>query len=218
MALTPAGRTIVTHAFPAHAERVREPFGVLDETEKRQLAEICRKLDRAAARRQRPRRGLSRVRVMTDPARALRDSDDRRLLDGVRAGDESAFMALVERYSGQLLRVAQMYVSTRAVAEEVVQETWIGVLRGAERFEGRSTVKTWLFRILANIARTRARKEARSIPFSSAAGPRTLTSHCWIRAGFSPPRTPSRTRGRLRRSRGRRRRTASSAARPGNCS
>ena len=96
---------------------------------------------------------------------------DLRLLEGVREGDEQAFEALVRRYSGQLLRVAQMYVPSRAVAEEVVQETWLGVLRGAERFEGRSSVKTWLFRILVNVARTRARKESRSIPFSSAAGP-----------------------------------------------
>jgi RNA polymerase sigma-70 factor (ECF subfamily) len=100
-----------------------------------------------------------------------RNADDLRLLEGVKRGDEEAFRQLVERYSGQLLRVAQMYVSSRAVAEEVVQEAWLGMMRGAERFEGRSSVKTWLFRILANIARTRARKEARSIPFSSAAGP-----------------------------------------------
>jgi RNA polymerase sigma-70 factor, ECF subfamily len=99
------------------------------------------------------------------------EQSDERLLDGVVAGDDRAFSELVGRYSGQLLRVAQMYVSSRAVAEEVVQETWLGVMKGAERFEGRSSVKTWLFRILANIARTRGRKEARSIPFSSAAGP-----------------------------------------------
>jgi RNA polymerase sigma-70 factor (ECF subfamily) len=101
----------------------------------------------------------------------MSDADDRRLLQGVGDGDEDAFAQLVRRYHGQLLRLAQMYVSSRAVAEEVVQETWIGVLRGAGRFEGRSSVKTWLFRILANIARTRAKREARSIPFSSAAGP-----------------------------------------------
>jgi RNA polymerase sigma-70 factor (ECF subfamily) len=92
-------------------------------------------------------------------------------LEGVRDGDESAFAELVRRYHGQLLRVAQMYVPSRAVAEEVVQDTWLGVMRGAERFEGRSSVKTWLFRILMNVARTKARKEGRSIPFSSAAGP-----------------------------------------------
>jgi len=99
------------------------------------------------------------------------DADDLQLLRGVRDGDEAAFAELVMRHQGQLLRIAQVYVSSRALAEEVVQETWLGVIRGAERFEGRSSVKTWIFRILANIARTRAKKEARSIPFSSAAGP-----------------------------------------------
>lgn len=101
----------------------------------------------------------------------MKEADDLELLQGVRDGNEGAFAELVMRHHGQLLRIAQMYVPSRAVAEEVVQETWLGVMRGAERFEGRSSVKTWLFRILANIARTRARKEARSIPFSSAAGP-----------------------------------------------
>jgi RNA polymerase sigma-70 factor (ECF subfamily) len=99
------------------------------------------------------------------------EADDLRLLQGVRDGDEGAFAELVMRYHGQLLRIAQIYVPSRAVAEEVVQDAWIGVMRGAERFEGRSSVKTWLFRVLTNIARTRAKKEARSIPFSSAAGP-----------------------------------------------
>jgi RNA polymerase sigma-70 factor (ECF subfamily) len=101
--------------------------------------------------------------------RSTRDAEDARLLEGIRGGDEAAFTALVRRYTPQLLRVARMYAPSRAVAEEAVQETWIGVMRGAERFEGRSSVKTWLFRILANVARTKARKEGRSIPFSSAA-------------------------------------------------
>ncbi len=68
-----------------------------------------------------------------------------------------------------LLRVARMYVPSTAVAEEVVQETWIGVLNGIDRFEGRSSLKTWIFRILANIAKTRGERERRSVPFSSAA-------------------------------------------------
>jgi RNA polymerase sigma-70 factor (ECF subfamily) len=66
-----------------------------------------------------------------------------------------------------MLRVAQMYVSSRAVAEDVVQDAWIGVLRGIDRFEGRSSLKTWLFRIVANTAKTRGVREARSIPFAS---------------------------------------------------
>ena len=66
-----------------------------------------------------------------------------------------------------MLRLAQMYVGTRAVAEEVIQETWLGVLQGLDRFEGRSSLKTWIFRILLNRARTRAQRENRTIPFSA---------------------------------------------------
>jgi RNA polymerase sigma-70 factor (ECF subfamily) len=119
------------------------------------------------------------------------DADDSRLLQGIRDGDDGAFAELVRRYHGQLLRIAQMYVPSRAVAEEVVQETWIGVLRGAERFEGRSSVKTWLFRILANIARTRAKKEARSIPFSSAAGPEETNEPLLDPSRFQSARDPA---------------------------
>src|SRR5256885_4910513 len=77
---------------------------------------------------------------------------------------------MVDAYSPGLLRMARMFVRDRAVAEEVVQETWIAVLRGIDRFEGRSSLKTWIFRILMNTAKTRAQREARSIPFSAAAG------------------------------------------------
>ncbi len=79
-------------------------------------------------------------------------------------------MQLVEAHGAALLRVARMYVPSPAVAEEVVQETWIGVLNGIDRFEGRSSLKTWIFRILTNIAKSRGERERRSIPFSSAAG------------------------------------------------
>jgi RNA polymerase sigma-70 factor, ECF subfamily len=93
------------------------------------------------------------------------------LLQRLRRGDEDAFAALVEMYGASLLRVSQLFVSSRAVAEEVVQETWLGLLKGLDRFEGRSSLKTWLFRILANIARTRAVREARTVPLSSLGGP-----------------------------------------------
>jgi RNA polymerase sigma-70 factor (ECF subfamily) len=73
----------------------------------------------------------------------------------------------MREYGAAMLRVAQMYVSSRAVAEEVVQEAWLGVLKGIGRFEGRSSLKTWLFRIVANTAKTRGMREARSIPFSA---------------------------------------------------
>jgi RNA polymerase sigma-70 factor (ECF subfamily) len=92
---------------------------------------------------------------------------DRLLLERLRAGDEDAFMELVRRYSASMLRVARMYVPSQAVAEEVVQETWLGVLRGLDRFEGRSSLKTWVFRILVNTAKTRAQREGRTIPFSA---------------------------------------------------
>jgi RNA polymerase sigma-70 factor (ECF subfamily) len=94
---------------------------------------------------------------------------DHELVLRLRAGDEEAFATLVGQWSGAMLRVAMIHTPTRAVAEEVVQETWIGVLKGIDRFEGRSSLKTWIFRILANIAKTRGERERRSIPFSSAA-------------------------------------------------
>ena len=89
------------------------------------------------------------------------------LLDALRAGQESAFSALVQKYHTSILRVARLYVSSPATAEEVAQETWLAVLNGIDRFEGRSTLKTWIFRIVTNIARTRGQRDARSIPFSS---------------------------------------------------
>jgi RNA polymerase sigma-70 factor (ECF subfamily) len=97
----------------------------------------------------------------------LLSPEDARLVDGLRAGDEEAFAALMREYGAAMLRVALMYVSSRAVAEEVVQEAWLGVLKGIGRFEGRSSLKTWLFRIVANTAKTRGVREARSIPFSA---------------------------------------------------
>jgi len=75
----------------------------------------------------------------------------------------------VERYSPSMLRIASLYTPSRAVAEDVVQETWLGVLQGLDRFEGRSSLKTWIFRILTNRAKTRGQRERRSIPFSSLA-------------------------------------------------
>ncbi len=93
------------------------------------------------------------------------------LVEALRSGDESAFRDLVTTLSGTLLRVARNYAQTDAVAEEIVQETWIGVITGIHRFEARSSLRTWVFRIMINIARTRAKREARSIPFASAGPP-----------------------------------------------
>jgi RNA polymerase sigma-70 factor (ECF subfamily) len=92
----------------------------------------------------------------------------RELLERLRTGDGAAFTDLVDGWSPALLRVAQLYVSTRASAEEIVQETWLAVITQLDRFEGRSSVKTWVFRILENLARTRGQREARSVPWSTA--------------------------------------------------
>jgi RNA polymerase sigma-70 factor (ECF subfamily) len=94
-------------------------------------------------------------------------ADDESLVERARGGDEDAYAVLVRRYTPMLMRLARMYVPTDALAEDVVQETWVAVLRGLERFEGRSSFKTWLFRILANRAKTRGVREHRSIPFAS---------------------------------------------------
>jgi RNA polymerase sigma-70 factor (ECF subfamily) len=100
-------------------------------------------------------------------ARPIKPDDESTLIDALRHRDEAAFAVLVRRYAGPMLRLAQLYARSAAVAEEVVQEAWLGVLQGIERFEARSSFKTWLFRILVNRARTRADREARTMPFSS---------------------------------------------------
>jgi RNA polymerase sigma-70 factor, ECF subfamily len=96
--------------------------------------------------------------------------EDAALVARLREGDEAAFMELIDRYGATMVRVAQMYVRDRATAEEVVQETWLAVLNGIDRFEGRSSLKTWLFRILTNRAKTRGERDGRIVPFSSLAG------------------------------------------------
>jgi RNA polymerase sigma-70 factor (ECF subfamily) len=89
------------------------------------------------------------------------------LLMRLRAGDERAFEALVERHHAVMLAVARTYVRTHAAAEEVVQDAWLGVLKGLDRFEGRSSLRTWIVSIVVNTARTRAVRDARTVPFSS---------------------------------------------------
>jgi RNA polymerase sigma-70 factor, ECF subfamily len=93
--------------------------------------------------------------------------DDEQLLQALRRRDEQAFVLLVDRYHARLVRLACLFVANQAVAEEVAQETWIGVLRGIDRFEGRSSVRTWIFRILTNQAKSRGQREARSMPFAA---------------------------------------------------
>ncbi len=94
-------------------------------------------------------------------------ADDLRIVEALRIGHEAAFVSLIDRYHASMLRLAMAFVSSQAVAEEVVQEAWMGVLQGLNRFEGRSSLKTWIFRILTNCAKTRAQREGRSTPFSS---------------------------------------------------
>jgi RNA polymerase sigma-70 factor, ECF subfamily len=118
-------------------------------------------------------------------------SDDGHLVMALRGGDEEAFSWLVDQYHAPLHRTARMYVASQALAEEVVQETWVAVLRGIDGFEQRSSFKTWLYRIVMNIARTRGVKESRTIPFSSAAGALTDGAEPTFAADrFRPPTDP----------------------------
>ena len=94
-------------------------------------------------------------------------SEELRLIAALRAGDEQVFSSLVDRYHGALLRLAGSITHNTAVAEEVVQETWLGLLQGLDRFEWRSSLKTWLFTILVTRARTRSQRESRCVSFSS---------------------------------------------------
>lgn len=94
-------------------------------------------------------------------------SDDTHLLARLRAGDAAAFDALVEKHHGRLKRLARMFVSTDASADEVVQDTWLAVLDGLADFEGRSSLVTWISRILVNRAKTKGVREARTTPFSA---------------------------------------------------
>ena len=125
--------------------------------------------------------------------------EEAQLLEALRRGDETAFATVVDKYSGSLVRLAMAYVPSRAVAEEVVQETWLGVLEGIARFEGRSSFKTWLFRILTNRAKTRGQRESRYEPFSSKSNlgddsqeaavepDRFIKSGVWVDHWASPP-------------------------------
>jgi RNA polymerase sigma-70 factor, ECF subfamily len=97
----------------------------------------------------------------------VKPSEERQIVERLRAGDESAFRDLVRRHHAAMVRFAQTFVPSRAVAEEVAQEAWLGVIKGIDKFEGRSTLSTWIFRIVANVARTRGERERRTIPAMS---------------------------------------------------
>ena len=95
--------------------------------------------------------------------------EEQDLIRRILEGDEAAFVQLVQQYNASMLRLCMSFVSSQAVANEVVQEAWMGVLSGLARFEGRSTLKTWIFRILTNRAKTRGVREGRTVPFSALA-------------------------------------------------
>jgi RNA polymerase sigma-70 factor (ECF subfamily) len=106
-------------------------------------------------------------------ANSTAPADEQELVAALRRGDEDAFVRLVEYLHGSMLRLASFHVSDRAVAEEVVQDAWLGVLQQLDRFEGRSSLKTWILRIVSNQAKTRAVRERRTIPLSALAAART---------------------------------------------
>ncbi len=117
--------------------------------------------------------------------------DDAELLERLLKGDEKAFVEIVQRYHESLVRVARYYVSTEASAEDCAQDTWIAVLRGVERFEGRSSFKTWLFRILVNRARTTGVKEHRVVPIDPTLPDRTVSASRFNQGGmWLEPPTP----------------------------
>jgi RNA polymerase sigma-70 factor (ECF subfamily) len=113
----------------------------------------------------------------------MKGSDEEELIAALQRGDEQAFRGLFDAHNSTLLRLASNYAPSPALAEEIVQETWVGVIRGIGGFEGRASIRTWLFSILVNVARTRSKREARTIPFSSAA-----SADSEIAAGLDPNR------------------------------
>jgi len=125
-----------------------------------------------------------------DPSDRIASEQDLALIALLRERDEAAFMQLVDKLGPSMLRVARMYVSTNAVAEECVQEAWLGVLQGIDRFEGRSSLRTWIFRILVNIAKTRGRREGRSVPFATLAGDDGTDHPAWDPTMFGGAEDP----------------------------
>ncbi|MFN2589498.1 MAG: RNA polymerase sigma factor [Actinomycetota bacterium] len=113
------------------------------------------------------RMGGLRARLAERTRRRESSARDDQTVAALRAGDDRAFAALVDELQDSMVRVALSYVRERSVAEEVVQDTWLAVLNGLDRFEGRSSLRTWIFRILTNRAISRFGRERRSVPFSS---------------------------------------------------
>ena len=106
------------------------------------------------------------IKAANDSVAAQVVPDEGSVIDALRRGDEGAFARLVDQHHASLRRVARLYIANRAVADEVVQDAWLGVIQGIWAFEGRSSLKTWIFRILINRAKTRAVREGRTVPFA----------------------------------------------------
>jgi RNA polymerase sigma-70 factor, ECF subfamily len=104
---------------------------------------------------------------MTGTTAVRERSEEGDLVVRLRAGDEQAFATVVDSWSGWMLRLAREHVPTPSVAEEVVQETWLAVLEGLDRFRGESSLRTWVYRILSNQAKRRGVRESRTVPFAS---------------------------------------------------
>jgi RNA polymerase sigma-70 factor (ECF subfamily) len=124
--------------------------------------------------------------VAWQAARSHAEDEDAALLERLREGDEQAFLTLVGRHQGSMLRLARSFVGSSAVAEEVVQDTWLGVLRGIDKFAGRSTFKTWLLRILVNRAKSTGVHEDRSIAIGDA-GPAVDSARFDTSGGWMAP-------------------------------
>jgi RNA polymerase sigma-70 factor (ECF subfamily) len=118
------------------------------------------------------------------------EQGDSQLVAALRSGDEATFALIVREWHPSLLRVAQIFVPSRAIAEEVVQDTWVRVLGALDRFEGRSSLKTWVFRILVNTAKTRAQREGRVLPFSSLNDPARIPEAAVDSDRFRPEDDP----------------------------
>lgn len=112
-----------------------------------------------------------------DPRTRRTPAADAAVVAALRAGDEEAFTCLVDQHQAALRRIARLYVSTSAVADEVVQETWLAVIQGVWAFQGRSSLRTWILRILINRAKTRAVREGRTVPLFDAGAPRSAETH-----------------------------------------
>ncbi len=126
--------------------------------------------------------------------------EDLRVVVSLRQGDENAYARLVEQHHASLRHIARLYVSDAAVAEEVVQDTWLGVIQGVWAFEGRSSLKTWILRILINRAKTRALREGRTIPFAKLGiddleDPEAVLSGAHSRSAGNPRQFLSSTQG-----------------------